>query len=352
MARAALEQLDLARNALEAAETARDRARALTETVLAYEDGLDAMREGLRRAAIREAQLRGRLAGRDAEITALTGVLLSLPQSDAPTAFLHPDGPLGTVRAGMLLAELAPGLNDRVVDLRRDLEDVQSLVLLQRQAATRLEAGLDEVRAARVALNKAIADRTDLPRRFTADPERMARLLASAETLDAFSSGLVDLQGAGSEVDVTLGPVIGDIALPVRGVVLRGPGEADAAGITRPGLLLATRAGALVTSPVAATIRYSGPLLEFGQAVILEPAPEVLFIFAGLASTYGTAGEVVGPGAALGLMGGLATGLAQIPTSTGGEGGGTGRRETLYIEVRQENEPQDPTRWFRTDEDG
>ena len=42
---------------LDAADGARNRVKALTETVRAFEDGLEAMREGLRRAAIREQTL-------------------------------------------------------------------------------------------------------------------------------------------------------------------------------------------------------------------------------------------------------------------------------------------------------
>ena len=34
------------------------------------------------------------------------------------------------------------------------------------------------------------------------------------------------------------------------------------------------------------------------------------------------------------------------------DGTGTERTETLYIEVRQNNIPQDPATWFRTDKDG
>jgi len=37
--------------------------------------------------------------------------------------------------------------------------------------------------------------------------------------------------------------------------------------------------------------------------------------------------------------------------SPNGEGTGTDRTETLYIEVRQDNTPQDPADWFRTDKD-
>ena len=52
-ARAASDQLENASLALQQAVSARDRVRALTETVKAYEAGLAAMRDGLRRAATR-----------------------------------------------------------------------------------------------------------------------------------------------------------------------------------------------------------------------------------------------------------------------------------------------------------
>jgi septal ring factor EnvC (AmiA/AmiB activator) len=35
-----------------------------------------------------------------------------------------------------------------------------------------------------------------------------------------------------------------------------------------------------------------------------------------------------------------------------GEGGGTDRTETLYIEVRMDNSPVDPETWFRTGKGG
>jgi septal ring factor EnvC (AmiA/AmiB activator) len=44
-------------------------------------------------------------------------------------------------------------------------------------------------------------------------------------------------------------------------------------------------------------------------------------------------------------MGGAAGNIA----SPSGEGAGAGRTETLYIEVREGDVPDDPLRWFTTD---
>lgn len=353
LARAAGEMLETASVLLDEADSARDRVRALTQTVQAYEAGLSAMRSGLRTAAIREAQLRGQLEARDAEIAQLLAVLQTLTPGQAPTAFLHPEGPNGTARAGMLLAELTPALNQRAERLRTDLSDVEGLRLLQEQAAAQMQLGLSEVQSARAALNQAMANRTDLPQRFTSDPIRTAILIDSSETLDAFSSGLAnivvdDVGWTAPDID----DQIGTLPMPVRGLILRRVGEADAAGIARPGVLIATRPGALVAAPTAATLRYVGPLLDFGTVTILEPRPGTLIVLAGMGVSYGQTGQIIAAGTPLGLMSGLPEQGSADALSTRGEGGGADRSETLYIEIRQDNVPLDPLTWFSTDKDG
>ncbi len=342
-ARAALEALDSAARQLDAAGSARDRVAALTATIRAFEEGLSAMREGLRQAAIRERALSARLMAEDAEIAGLLSALQTMGRTDSPTALLHPSGALGTARAGMLLAEVGPALNASARALRADLEEVQTLRGLQQNAADRMAGGLAQLQAARAALNTAMAERTDLPQRFTADPTRAAILIASAETLAGFASGLsqIVVDETAPPLDWSASRPIGELPLPVQGVVLRRAGEADAAGVTRPGLLLATRPEALVTAPMAATIRYAGPLLDFGQVVILEPQADMLLILAGLGQSYGSAGQVIAEGTPVGLM---TQGTEN--RSTGSDGAGTDRSETLYIEVRQKDTPVDPATWF------
>jgi septal ring factor EnvC (AmiA/AmiB activator) len=349
-ARAAVTMLEEAAEQMEAADGARDRVQALTATIQAFETGLAAMRTGLRQAAIREQQLSAQLAARDGEVGQLLAVLQSIGTTN-PTAFLHPGGPTGTARAGLLLAELTPALNQRADKLRRDLEDVQTLRVLQADAEARLRTSLTAVQEARTALNQAMAERTDLPKRFTEDPVSTAILIASTETLDGFASGLSQIvtdEDINVQTPSGIDGQIGDLPLPVQSIVLRGMNEADAAGVVRPGLLLATRPRAIVTSPTAATIRYQGPLLNFGNVMILEPRADTLFVLAGLEIVYGEIGQVIAAGTPVGLMGGADGG----ELSTDGDGTGAARSETLYIEVRQDNVPQDPVSWFRTDKDG
>ncbi|WP_122072174.1 murein hydrolase activator EnvC [Pseudophaeobacter sp. EL27] len=353
-AQAAADQLEAATVALEAAESARDRVKALTGTVRAYEAGLGAMRDGLRRVARRESQLLAQLQSREDEVAELLGILQTIETSAPPVLMLHPSGPLGAARSAMMVAEVTPGLYLRAEALRRDLDEVQTLRLLQQSAAGTLEKGLTGVQQARTALSTAISDRTDLPRRFTENPVRTAILISSTETLTGFASGLAEIAGGPGEIiplTADISAQRGEIDLPVEGLLLRAFNKRDAAGITRPGLLIAARPRALVSSPTAATIRYRGPLLDLGNVVILEPQPDTLFILSGLAEVYGSAGQVIPAGTPVGLMGGSAPQAGAI-LSLSGEGGGTDRTETLYIEVRMDNSPVDPATWFRIGKGG
>lgn len=352
-ARDAAAKLEEASFSLNKAKTSRNRVKALTQTIQAYEEGLAALREGLRRAAIREKQLDQQLTSKETEIARLLGVLQSVGRTQSPTMLLHPSGPEGTVRAGMILADVTPAMDSEAAKLRDLLVEVKILRELQQSAANTLSDGLNGAQTARIELSKAISDRTDLPRRFTEDPVQTALLIASTETLEGFASGLVEMapepEGLASLPDIDHRK--GALPLPVQAEILRRPGEADAAGLVRPGLVLATRPNALVTSPAAATIRYRGPLLDFGNVMVLEPQPGLLFVFAGLETVFGDVGQVVASGAPVGLMGGNDPKIDAI-LSQSSEGTGQDRTETLYIEVRQGKTPVNPEDWFQTNKDG
>ena len=351
-ARAAVEQMQTVTELLQHAESARDRVRALTSTIQAYEAGLAAMREGLRRAAARETQLNRQLQARESEISQLLGILQTIETAPPPVMLLHPNGPIGSARSAMMLAEVTPALQVRVDQLKGNLQEVQTLRILQQNAVSTLEGGLAGVQQARAELSKAIANRTDLPQRFTADPVRTAILISSTETLDQFASGLSQISN-GQIPPAIADPTVqkGQIELPVQGILLHRAGVADAAGIKRDGIILATRPRALVTSPTAATIRYRGPLLDLGNVMILEPQPDTLFVFSGLREVFGEAGQVVPAGTPVGLMGAASPEIGAI-LSLSGDGAGTDRSETLYIEVREGGRSVDPETWFRTDKDG
>lgn len=344
-ARSASASLASAIKALEKAKSGNDQVAALTRTIQAYEAGLGAMRDGLRRVSIREQTLKRQFDAKRGRIAQLLGVLTALQSTSGPLLLLHPSGPLGTARSGMILADVTPALQAEAEILRAQLEEVALLRQLQQSAAETLASGLVAIQSARTSLSQAIAERTDLPRRLAESPEDLKTLLTSVDSLDSFADLLADTEVAPETPLQDFASAKGTLALPVQGPLLRGYNAPDAAGIARPGLLFATRPRALVTTPWPATIRFRGPLLDYGNVMILEPASGYLMVLAGLDLVYGEVGMVLPQGTPVGLMGGSDAAAAEFLAASQ-EGGGEDRTETLYMELRQAAKPIDPTDWF------
>lgn len=347
LAHKASQMLDTAHAALANSESARDRVAALSQTIRAYEDGLIALREGLRRASLRESAIRQEFDARREEISRLLGVLVNIQSNSGPLVTLHPEGPLDTVRSGMLVADLTPHLQAEAVKLRQRLEEVALLRALQEGAADRLEQALRGVQDARTRLSMAIANREELPQRFLSDPEKLQSLIDSAETLDGFATALAEIEIS----DLVEDPIRdfksakGSLTLPASGTLLRRYQERDAAGIARDGMILATRPLALVTTPWPVTLRYAGPLLDHKNVVIIEPQAGILLVLAGLDQVFGEVGQVIPVNTAIGMMGNNAP-VAATNVENVTIGAGSDNTETLYIELRLDGTPVDPAPWF------
>lgn len=342
--------LEAAVLAMEEARSARDQVSALTRTIQAYELGLSALRDGLRQAKVRESSLLLQFDAERNRVGQLLGVLGQLETTPGPLLLLHPSGPLGTARSGMILSEVTPALQAEVSRLQGELSELRDLRQLQLAAGEILVKGLGAAQTARTTLSQAISDRTTLPRRFTEDPEALRSLLESADTLGAFADGL-ELDLRGDAALRSFASAKGTLALPTLGSLLLHANEADATGTRRPGISLSTRARALVTAPWAGTIRYRGPLLDYGNVMIVEPGGGYLMVLAGLGTVYGEVGEVVGIGAPLGLMGGGGLDDGKEFLASTADVGGIRETETLYIEIREGTKPVDPAAWFAATKD-
>ena len=332
-----------AQSAFRSAATAPDQIAALTDAVRGYEAGLEAVRESSRQAIIREQAISARLQSEQARLGALLGVLQTLGQTPPPALLLHPDGPLSLARSGMIVADVTPAVAAEAADLRATLNELQAVRRIQSGATVQLERALTEVQDARVALADVVAQRVRLPQGTAPDPVTLGVLSASSATLQEFARGLADIPAPEAPLS-DFAAQRGALPLPVAARVLRRAAEPDLAGIARPGLVLATAAQALVTAPSAATVRYVGTLLDYGNVIVLEPQSGYLLILAGLDALYVDAGEVLAPGAPLGLMGG------NLRPEAGFASGQT-RQETLYLELRDGGDPVDPENWFVTDKD-
>ena len=350
-ARDSARELEEAAIKLVVAKGEKDRIAALTDTIQAFETALSSLRASLRKVASAQKDIKTRLDLREENISRLIGVLYSIDNEPAPAKLVHPDGPLTTARAGMLLSDVLPRLQRPVEQLKKDLEDLKTLETLQTDSSVILESGLRELQSARSDLVAAASSREELPRRFIEDPAKTAILIAASESIETFIKGLSiygldDLAQPLPDIEEKKGT----LAFPVHGRVLRGFNENDAAGIKRPGIVVATTSAAIVTTPAAVTIRYQGDLLDYGLVSILEPQRGILFVFSGLEKTFGKIGEVLPEGSPVGIMGGKPLSAQKILQESVVTGG-TYRPETLYVEVRVNEKPQDPLEWFAVKED-
>ena len=346
LAKTAANELQAAAVTLKKAKKSEDRIAALSQTVRAYENGLLAVRQSLRAATIREQVLRLELAGQRDQISRLLGVLQTMERASTPMLMIHPAGPIGTARSGMVMSEVTPMLQVRAEELRLQLEELIGLSNLQKNAQTELEAGLTGAQDARVALATAITERTELPLHFTADPVRVQILADNSKTLNLFANGLTDIPlDEDPDQQVAFAALKGELPLPTSGALLRGFNETDAAGIKRPGIVITARPLSLVTSPSPATIRFAGSFLDYGKVVILEPEPGILMVIAGMNHIYCEFGQIVNTGDPIGLLGGKQP-QAQDFLIEASEGGGAIGQESLYIEIRNNGKPVDPINWF------
>lgn len=327
------------------ADGARDRVEALTETVRAYEVGLSALREGVRQVALRERAILFVFEEERDRLARLLGVLQSIQSAPAPLLLLHPEGPVGTARAGMIVADVTPAVAREAQELRSQLEELALLRSVQEAALMQLSEGLAGAQSARATLSQAIADRRALPPPLALNAAAMQDILQDALSLDEFAAFLNEQPSRAPDDLPDFAAAQGGLQPPVLGQVLRRFSEEDAAGVARPGVVMATRPNALVTTPWPSSVRYAGPLLDYGNVIILEPEADYLLIIAGVATLFVQAGELLTGGAPIGLMPGPATAGEELILQDS-RGGGAILSETLYLELRQSGRPVDPTDWF------
>ncbi len=335
--------------ALEAATARPRQVAALGKAIEAYDAALSRIRAGIGDAAAREAALARDLADHRGEIARLLGALEAISRTPPPQQALHPQGPLGAARAAAMMDRLSPALSARAAELTGQLAALTAAREVRARGEADLAAALPRLDAARSALSQALA--AAVPDQIgPADPTAtmMARDSAS---LTALAAALAKTAGAPqAPAPAAAPPGAAPFVWPAAGQVIHHFNEPDAAGVRRPGIVLAAAPFTLVTAPADAVVRYAGPFLEYGAVVVLEPDSATLLVLAGLDRLQVRTGAEVRKGDLLGLLGGAGTDVEETVMSSDADRG-SGAGETLYIEVRHGQGPVDPEPLF-SGEDG
>ncbi len=296
---AAQAELAAAGKRLDAATAAPVRVAGLGQAIAGYQTALRELRAGVAEAGAQAQAVEGELSAHHDEISRLLAALERISRAPQPAQSLHPQGPLGAARASAMLTRLRPALRGQAQALAGQLADLETARRLQTQGQASLAAAQAPLNAAHAALLAAVATAAaGLSDPGSPEVTMMAR---DSESLTALTAALA----ASADAPVPPPAAAGAGWLrPVAGTILHHFDEPDAAGVKRPGIVIAAPAMSLVVAPADAVVRYAGPFLEYGFVVVLEPDAETLLVLAGLARLQVQTGGTVHRGDLLGLLGG------------------------------------------------
>jgi septal ring factor EnvC (AmiA/AmiB activator) len=326
---------------------------------------------------VQELDTRGRLDGADASISNVLAALERISQNPPPALIVDPSDALGSARSAILISAILPQLKakaDAVTAALRQLGDIKSAAQAQEanlkanfdvleeeqlRIATLIAAQKQNEVTATVALAEEqkqasdMADKAAQLKQMIADLGKQAQAVATAAeaTATANSGGrapkldedtvrLALANTARQQPAVPFTAAKGFLDFPVsRGVNVTNYGDGDGLGGISRGLSVVTNADAPVLAPADGWVLYTGNYLNYGQIIILDAGQDYTILLAGMASVDVTTGQFVLMGKKLGTMGSRTIGRA-VASSAGAH------RPTLYIEMRQNNQPIDPTGWW------
>jgi len=325
--------------AVAAAHRAQGDERALTE----IEETLVALDE-------EETALSTRLAARRRQMADAVMALQRLGLHPPDSLVAVRASPTDTVRSGLLLRAVVPDLRARAADLGRQLARLsavrQDISANRRQHETRLAAlGSERAELGRM-MDEMGALRARTKTEAQAVAQRNAALAAKAKDIGGLMQRLE--KGAPAPAAPALKPARrtarsfakarGAVRLPAQGRVIGRFGEAQNYGAASRGITMVTRTGAQVVAAYDGRIVFAGPFRGYGPVLIIEHSDGYHSLLAGLGRIDGAVGQRVLAGEPVGDMG----------DPDGGE-------PRLYIELRQNGQPINPSPWLamlKSEEDG
>ena len=337
-------QIEEASAALAAANQSEDRILALASAIQSLESGLSSLRGALQASKAEEARKIAELTTNHQELGQLLATLISLQNSPSVLTVLHPDGATASARAAQMLSAVTPELREEANRIRGEIATLSALNSLHDTALANMQSAIETLQSARNELTVAI--REEQPEgQSNEGPDGLTQLATASQNLSSLAAALSEQFPAGAGA-ATAENLQGRLPLPIVGTITRRFNQTNGAGIRQPGIVITAPALSLVLAPQAGIVRFSGDFLEYGQVVILEPAPNQLQIYAGFGQVYVRSGEVLESGTAMGLLGGEMPDSAEFLAENGSEN--DIGAESLYIEIRENGMPVDPETWFAT----
>jgi septal ring factor EnvC (AmiA/AmiB activator) len=325
---------------------------------------------------VEELEVRGRLDGADENISSVLAALERISRDPPPALMINPDNALDSARSALLIAAILPQLRNKADAVTADLNQLGAIKAAALEQQSKLEANLQVLEEEQLRIGSLIAARkqsenlasaalaseeaeaqaladkaTSLKQLIDELTARAAAVATAAQATEAANNGgsapALDQQTIRmalanpdrTQPAVPFAQARGFLTMPSSGVTVIEYGAGDGFGGISRGLSVVTRADAQVVAPADGWVLFAGDYLNYGKIVILNTGQDYTVLLAGLDRVDVRIGQFVMMGEPVGAMGSQTIGRT-VATSAGVS------RPTLYIEMRKNNEPVDPTGWW------
>jgi septal ring factor EnvC (AmiA/AmiB activator) len=260
----------------------------------------------------------------------LLPVMQRLAAQPATTLLATPQTPAQAVHSVAVMQGIAAAIEAQAQTVKTLSAQLAVLLANAQAAQTQLSAAVATQESADAALQGQInaSKSAELADADTAARAAQAKL-QSQHQLTSIGSVVTQLAPP-APTPVALPPSGG--GAPVAGRIMQRYGASTLAGPAQ-GISYSAAPGARVTTPCAGTVIFSGPFPSYGNIVITDCGGGASVVLAGLNHVDVTTGQRLAHGQPVGSMLGYDS---ATPT----------RQPVLYVELRQNGAPVDPTAWL------
>lgn len=319
-------------------EELRDGMIVAAQEVLRLEGELTAIETRLAGMRAEESVKAAAVQSQSEELAAVLASLARIARQPPETLIAGPGAAVDVVRSSMLLASVLPALGARAETLNAELRAVRGLrdEITENQLA--LVLATDRLEKQRETLTQMLeannTQREQTQAQRATERARVADLAEQAGDLRELIGRLNEDENAGLALlppvpNRSFAQARGQVPLPVQGQVVQRFGAVDALGAVARGLTVETRLEAQVVAPFDGKIVFAGPFRSYGLLLIIAHGEGYHTLIAGLSRIDAQVGQW--------LLSGEPIGVA------GGEGA---EKSTVYVELRHDGEPINPSPWF------
>ncbi len=264
-----------------------------------------------------------------------------------PEALLaRPGAPLETAQSAMLLQSVLPRLYGRAEGLKKDLDQLKSIINSLKKDRTEAVKVAKTLEKNHQKLSSLLSAREKLYLQTAKDVKKQQREL---KQISVQARNLKDLvariekkqreedrrrkkqqttSAKASHIIRTPIPKAGAAQLPISGIIKVGYGKVDSIGAVSEGIKIGGRTGALVVSPMGGVVDYAGTFKGYGKIIILKHQKGYHSLIAGLEKIDTVVGQAVSAGEPIGKMG----------------NNSNAENKTLYYELRYKGHPVNPSK--------